>query len=174
MAEMLDKFAEKWIEINFPNFWFAFRFDNKCLDKEMSCLEFLQDLRQKQLLALEIRTEKRLFCRSTIKCRINGKELKAVLDSGSDCSFLDVFVAKSVGICHLVDTRFKTRVFGLNGKTTFVGRIHCLDLCFGQHSLNFPFSVTNGFGLAVVVLGTDFLTHFGANLDFVAKTKKFP
>ena len=187
---------QKWTQIYFPNLMNALKLRQRSeIRKEMekirnfyinsdiqdikTCFEFIKSLRRQQIHAMEIDSNSKFSQindknSTLIKCQINGKNVFAFFDSGSDESFIGEEMAKLCNVWHLTDSddKWNKKVIGLGNKS-FIGRIHCIDIVVtAQHkrTISYPFMVMKAFVLPFLVLGRDFMNWFQCSIDFKTKT----
>jgi hypothetical protein len=196
-ADKAYNFIEReWISINYPTLLEAIDCDDKNLIKSeilklknefpnsgvydlMSAIHLLKAIRNKQIRVYEIESEESflgvLNKNSTIlDCKLNNKQIFAIIDTGSDQSFISVDIAKLYCVLHLTDfsKKWTKNTVGL-GKRKFIGRIHSIDINFNtdeRFEIMFPIMVINKFDLPFLILGLDFLNWFKCSIDYQLKT----
>jgi DNA damage-inducible protein 1 len=74
-----------------------------------------------------------------VACQINGKDIKAFVDSGAQSTIISKNLAEKCGLLRLVDTRFAGVAKGV-GTAKILGRIHMVQMKMGNNF--FPCSLT--------------------------------
>ena len=75
-----------------------------------------------------------------IDCQVNGKPVKAFVDSGAQITLMSSRTAERCGIMHLVDRRFSNTLVGV-GTCQTVGRIHSAEITIGNGIYSSSFTV---------------------------------
>merc|ERR1712032_47809 len=98
-----------------------------------------------------------------INCKVNGKAIKAFVDSGAQMSIMSADMAESCELDGLIDERFAGMAVGV-GTQKILGKVHYCQLEInGQHFHN-SFSILQGQKMDII-LGLDFLKRHQASID---------
>ena len=98
-----------------------------------------------------------------INCKVNGKAIKAFVDSGAQMSIMSADMAESCDLHGLIDERFAGMAVGV-GTQKILGKVHYCQLEIdGQHFHN-SFSILEGQKMDII-LGLDFLKRHQASID---------
>ena len=177
--------SQKWTQRHFPNLFAAIeQRDNDKIEQEVTKVRqffkldptidihlFLRILHQESIVSdnLESNSLPKLLL------EVNGRSLVAILDSGSDISFLSQHLAQKLKLMVALGANnrfFSLRVKGLFRvrEMSFLGPILVKEMRVEGHVIAYPILVSNEFPLSIIVFGSDFLHHFGCVLDFVTRT----
>lgn len=97
-----------------------------------------------------------------INCKINGKEIKAFVDSGAQMTIMSKECAIQCNLMDMIDKRFSGVAQGV-GTQKILGRIHCGNIQIGNDILSSTFSVLEQpMGL---IIGLDLLKRHQCNID---------
>lgn len=103
-------------------------------------------------------------------CWINGREIKAFVDTGAQHSIMSRKCAEECGIDHLIDTRYKGVANGV-GQQNISGRIWLCDIDFGDHVLPCSFIILDTLDIKVI-FGLNMLISHGCIIDCKNKNMK--
>ncbi|KRY76708.1 Protein DDI1 -like protein 2 [Trichinella pseudospiralis] len=98
-----------------------------------------------------------------IKCKVNGQEVKAFVDSGAESSVMSVKFAEKCNILRLADKRFRGVAKGV-GTCAVVGRIHMAQLQIGNDFFPISLMVVED-DLVDMMLGLDMLKRHQCIID---------
>eukprot|EP00474_Spongospora_subterranea_P000895 CRZ01353.1 hypothetical protein [Spongospora subterranea] len=82
-------------------------------------------------------------CMLYVNLRVNGKSVAAFVDSGAQASVMSLKCAKSLGIAHLIDTRFAGIVKGVGSANT-CGRVHYVEIQIGSQYVAASLTIVDG------------------------------
>jgi len=99
-----------------------------------------------------------------IKGKINGQELKFLLDTGAAISIINKSLAKALKIDHLVDKKCQGQLRGV-GTDNISGRIHYTEILFDFGIIPASLTVCDNDNLEPI-LGMDFIQSHGLVIDF--------
>lgn len=101
-----------------------------------------------------------------VKCRINGIELIALIDSGSMITCTNLDIAEKCDIISETDTRVKIPVAGVGNKVS-IGQNYGVNIQLGDREITMPIIVLD---LSLMdcdmLIGLDLLRSYRANIDF--------
>lgn len=101
-----------------------------------------------------------------VSVRIRNCELLALIDSGADSSKISESLAKQLHLIQFVDDRQSRLSHGL-GSVMSLGRLPPIPIRFsGNKLLYVPFEVLRERKLHLLLLGSDFFTHYACQVDF--------
>ncbi|KRZ85362.1 Protein DDI1 -like protein 2 [Trichinella sp. T8] len=98
-----------------------------------------------------------------IKCKVNGEEVKAFVDSGAEASVMSVKLAEKCNILRLVDKRFRGIAKGV-GTCAVIGRIHIAQLQIGNDFFPISLMVVEE-DMFDIMLGLDMLKRHQCVID---------
>ncbi len=99
-----------------------------------------------------------------IKCSINEKEIKALVDTGAQISVMSKDCAERCEIADLIDDRVKEKMEGV-GEKTALGKIWVTDIVLERYSLPCSFTVVDGVNFDLI-FGLDMLKKHNFSIDF--------
>ena len=99
-----------------------------------------------------------------IKGKVNGYDIKFLLDTGAAISVMNTTQAKALKLDHLIDKKYQGKLKGV-GSDNIAGRIHYLEILFDFGIVPASFTIGNNDNLEPI-LGMDFIQSHGLLLDF--------
>ncbi|RWS04407.1 hypothetical protein B4U79_15330, partial [Dinothrombium tinctorium] len=101
-----------------------------------------------------------------IKCEANGHTIDALIDTGAQATSISADCAKKCDLHHLIDTRIRGTVIGLQ-KKQILGRIHLAQIKIENNFFATSFVVFELSGIKEgLILGLDFLRTHQCVIDF--------
>jgi len=101
-----------------------------------------------------------------VKCKINGIDLIALIDSGSMITASNLEVANKCDFLSEVDTRVKIPVAGVGNKVS-IGQNYGVNIDFGDNQITMPIVILDiQLTDCDLLIGLDLLRSFRANIDF--------
>jgi hypothetical protein len=101
-----------------------------------------------------------------VPVQIRQCRLLALIDSGADSSKMSESLAEQLQLLQLVDDRRRRLSHGL-GSVISVGRLPPIPIRFEQQKVLYvPFEVLQDRKLHLLLLGSDFFTHYACQVDF--------
>ena len=101
-----------------------------------------------------------------VKCKINGIELLALIDSGSMITCTNLNLAERCGFLDDVDTRVKIPVAGVGNKVS-IGQNYGVNIQFGDNEITMPIVILDiSLTDCDLVIGLDLLKSYMANINF--------
>ena len=101
-----------------------------------------------------------------VKCKINGIELLALVDSGSMITCTNLDIAQRCGFITEVDTRVKIPVSGVGNKVS-IGQNYGVNIQLGDNEITIPMTIID---IALtdcdMLIGLDLLKSYRANINF--------
>ncbi|OQV23903.1 Protein DDI1-like protein 2 [Hypsibius exemplaris] len=98
-----------------------------------------------------------------VNCSVNGKQMKAFVDSGAQISIISREYAELCNIAHLIDERMQGMAVGV-GTQRFAGKIHACQMEIGGAHLTTSFNVLEQ-GNMQILLGLDMLRRHQMVID---------
>lgn len=106
-----------------------------------------------------------------IKGKINNIEQDIFIDTGAQVSVMSLSLAKQLGIDYLIDHFCEGKLVGIGSKN-MVGKIHYIDIEFGNFSLPCGFSIIDSDDLKII-LGLNTMLSTGCIIDLKNKKMDF-
>ena len=101
-----------------------------------------------------------------IKCRINGINLIALIDSGSMITCTNLEIAQKCDLISEMDPRVKVPIMGVGNKVS-IGQNYGINIQLGDREIVIPMLIVDiSFNECDMIIGLDLLRSFRANLDF--------
>ena len=101
-----------------------------------------------------------------VKCKINGIELLALIDSGSMITCTNLNLAERCGFLDEVDTRVKIPVAGVGNKVS-IGQNYGVNIQFGDNEITMPIVILDiSLTDCDLIIGLDLLKSYMANINF--------
>ena len=107
-----------------------------------------------------------------VDMEVNGKKLKAFVDSGAQMTIMSKKCAEQCGILRLMDTRFRGTAVGV-GKAEILGRVHMAPLKAGGCHIPVSITILDQEGMEFL-FGLDNLKRHQCNIDLHKSTLGFP
>lgn len=106
-----------------------------------------------------------------IKGKINNTELDIFVDTGAQVSVMSLSLAKQLGISYLIDHFCEGKLVGV-GTKNMIGKIHYVDIEFGNFSLPCGFTIIDSDDLKVI-MGLNSMLSIGCTIDLQNKKMLF-
>ena len=106
-----------------------------------------------------------------IKGKINNTELDIFVDTGAQVSVMSLSLAKQLGIAFLIDHFCEGKLVGV-GTKNMIGKIHYVDIEFGNFSLPCGFTIIDSDDLKVI-MGLNSMLSIGCTIDLQNKKMLF-
>ena len=99
-----------------------------------------------------------------IPCSINGRVIRAFIDTGAQMTVISKKCAEHCGIDNLIDYRVAGKAVGV-GEKNILGKIWCVDIMVGHYALPSCFTVIDNPNLDFI-FGLDMLKKHKCGIDF--------
>ncbi|RWS14203.1 hypothetical protein B4U79_17311 [Dinothrombium tinctorium] len=104
-----------------------------------------------------------------VDAKINEIQVQVMIDSGAESSMMSRKAASHLRLFKYTDLR-KSRISSGLGPVVVIGKIPPVPIEFDSHTILFmPFDVLYGVEFELIILGSDFLTWYGCQIDFDSK-----
>ena len=101
-----------------------------------------------------------------VKCKINGIEVLALIDSGSMITCTNLDLAERCGFLDEIDTRIKIPVAGVGNKVS-IGQNYGVNIQFGDNEITMPMTILDiSLSDCDMLIGLDLLKSYRANINF--------
>jgi hypothetical protein len=70
------------------------------------------------------------ICKTSIyiEVKINGEQIKCLLDTGAQINVIDIDIIKKLKLDNIIDTRYKNKIIGVGGTCEVIGHIPYIDI----------------------------------------------
>lgn len=106
-----------------------------------------------------------------VRGKINNHDQNIFVDTGAQVSVMSLSLAKELGIDYLIDHFCEGKLVGV-GTKNMVGKIHYIDIEFGNFSLPCGFSIIDSNDLKII-LGLNSMLSTGCVIDLQNKKMSF-
>ena len=117
----------------------------------------------------ELRRENQRRSRLYVNVVVNGKVVKALIDTGAELSIVTSKLIEDCDLSEFVDTSYSGTVVGM-GSQKITGRIHCIDIKLQKTTLPISLICVNHQMSSPFLIGLDFLWRHGAIINLREKT----
>lgn len=93
-----------------------------------------------------------------VDCEINGKKVKALIDTGCNKSTISMNTANKCGITNIIDTNVQNQSIGIDGSIDDSSNIHFMIVKFGMITLPISLQVQNNLNVDMII-GLDFMSY---------------
>lgn len=101
-----------------------------------------------------------------VKCKVNGIEVLALIDSGSMITCTNLDLAERCGFVDEIDTRVKVPVSGVGNKVS-IGQNYGVNIQFDDNEIIMPMTIID---ISLIdcdmIIGLDLLKSYRANINF--------
>ncbi|CAM9722303.1 unnamed protein product, partial [Phaeothamnion confervicola] len=106
-----------------------------------------------------------------VDCEVNGRVMRAFIDTGAEVTVISAACAERCGLSEHIDRRFAGRAIGV-GSATILGRIHDVSLRLGTACLPCSLAVIDHSEMDLLV-GLDVLRRYRCDISLSNNSMRF-